>query len=353
MQWCYYYAYLRFLKFKLMKKIFLLLIISITFSLNLFSQRSADSFELILSDQKVSNSLYNTIGFLDSRYDTTNCGIIQLGAFNKKARVVMKIPFSKQLTFALNSMIDNTAKDGELLLQLRQFSFAEITGALSEKGYCYVKADLYSKLNNYYLKLSSVDTVIIFSSMDVTKALLTQGSYTITDFIFENLLIKAIDGDQYSFEDIVNIENIEKQKIPLYNVSHLADGLYENFKSFMSQTPDKQIMVEMKNDEINTIKTLNKKGKYINVKNKDIYAIVDNGHAYIATDYGFYPLQKKDNDFYFTGDAKVNANSVDVITAGIFFGVIGSLIASNAKSTFEMKIDHSNGGFIRIREIIY
>jgi hypothetical protein len=34
-----------------------------------------------------------------------------------------------------------------------------------------------------------------------------------------------------------------------------------------------------------------------------------------------------------------------------FFGIIGSLIASDAEASFEMKIDHGNGGFIRLREI--
>jgi hypothetical protein len=47
----------------------------------------------------------------------------------------------------------------------------------------------------------------------------------------------------------------------------------------------------------------------------------------------------------------VTAKTGDVIAASIFFGIIGGLLASDANATFEMKIDHINGGFIRTKEI--
>ena len=80
-------------------------------------------------------------------------------------------------------------------------------------------------------------------------------------------------------------------------------------------------------------------------------SIVHQGQPYVATDYGYYPLQKTGDDFFFTGKAKVTANAGDVIVAGVFFGIIGGLIASDASALFEMKLDHLNGGFMRIREI--
>lgn len=49
--------------------------------------------------------------------------------------------------------------------------------------------------------------------------------------------------------------------------------------------------------------------------------------------------------------AKVNANTGAVITSYLLFGVVGAIIASDADSVFEMKIDHSNGSFIRIKEV--
>jgi hypothetical protein len=264
--------------------------------------------------------------------------------------VVPKIPFSLQLTNVISSLIDSTAQEGELLFQLRQLSFAEITGAMSEKGYCYLKAAIYSKTNDQYQKLGSIDTVILVKAMDVTKALFRRGSKTITDFIANNLIKKADEPDYYSSSDIVNLDSLEKRKIIVYNTSAYSDGLYETYKSFMNQVPDKQITVEMKSEKM-SVKAPDQNGKPEKIKAKDIYAIVYKGQPYIATEYGYYPLQKTGDDFFFTGKAKVTANTGDVIVAGVFFGLIGSLIASDAEATFEMKIDHLNGGFIRLREI--
>jgi hypothetical protein len=316
------------------------------------AQSRSEGFELILPEQKVQNSLYNAIKYLDSRYDTTQMGIVQLGAFNKKAKVVAKTPIATQLTGVLNSLVDTTrAKEGELLFQLRQLSFAEITGATSEKGYCYLKAALYANTGSAYHKLSSIDTVIYIKSMDVTKALFRNGSKTITNLIANNLEKEASDTQLLSFTDIVHMDSLEKSSIALYNTAQYQEGLYESYQSFKKQAPDQQITVEMKGDKISSVKTFDENGKSVKVKAKDIYAVVYKGQPFIATEYGYYPLQKISDDFLFTGKAKVTANTGDVIAASLFFGIIGGLIASDAEATFEMKIDHTNGGFIRLREI--
>ena len=334
-----------------MWKLLLPVLILLFTTANLLSQNRAEDFEISLPEIKISNSLYKTIHCIDSRHDTTYMGIVQLGAFNKKARVVPEIPFCVQLTNLVSALIDNSAKEGELLFQLRQLSFAEITGAMSEKGYCYLRASIYSKANNRYQKLNSIDTVILIKTMDVTRALFRNGSKTITDFISKSLLKSPADLNDYSFNDIINIDSIEKRKITVYNTAVLSDGLYENYQSFMNQVPDKKITVEMKKQNISQVKTIDQDGKSEKVKAKDIYAIVHNGQPYIATDYGYYPLQKTGDDFFFTGKAKVSANTGDVIAASFFFGIIGGLIASDAEAVFDMKLDHMNGGFIRLREI--
>jgi len=334
-----------------MRKLLITPLLILFICTDLISQNRTEDFEITLPEQKVSNSLYKTIKYIDSRYDTTYMGIVQLGAFNKKAKVIPKIHFSVQLTNVINSLTDTTAKDGELLFQLRQFNFAEITGAMSEKGYCYLRAALYSRIGDQYQKLSSIDTVILIKSMDVTRPLFRNGSKIITNFIANNLLKKTDDPDYYSFNEIVNIDSIEKRKIMVYNTSAFSDGLYESYKSFMNQVPDKQIEVEIKKQKISSVKTIDQNGKSEKIKAKDIYAIVYNGQPYIATEYGYYTLQKTGDDFFFTGKAKVSANTGELIAASLFFGIIGGLIASDAEAVFEMKVDHLNGGFIRLKEI--
>lgn len=333
-----------------MKKLTLLCIFTLLIFTHLFSQRFTEDFEISLPDQKVEHSLYKTIECIDSRYDTTFVGIIQLGAFNKKAKVIPKIPLSVQLQNVLNSLTDTSSKDGELLFQLRQFNFAELTGVTSEKGYCYLRADLYTKGSAGYQKISSIDTVIFIKAIDVTRSLFRRASKTITNFIAGNLLQESSDSNYYSLHEVIKMDSIEKRKIKVYNTLKYTDGLYLTYQSFKDQVPDKQIIVEMENNKVVSMNILNKKGKEVLLKTKDAYAIVVEGKPFISTDYGFYLMKKIDDDFKFVGRAQTNARAGDVIAASFFFGVMGGVIATNASAVFEMKIDHISGGLIRLRE---
>ena len=334
-----------------MYKFFLTIISPLFTAAHLFSQSRTEDFKLGSPELKVPNSLYSSIQYVDSRYDTTSMGIVQLGAFNRKARVIPKIPFSIQLTNVMHGLIDSSAKKAELLFQFRQFNFAEITGVVSEKGYCYIRADLYASKSGRYQKLSSIDTVLLVKSMDVTRALLRNGSKVISSFIADNLLKEPVDSSAYTFNDILHMDSIEKRKIALYNTTTYVDGLYTSYASFMNQVPDKQVTIEEKKGKISSVKMAAENGQMLKVKRKDVYAIVYKEQPYIATEYDYYPLEKRDDDFYFTGKAKVTADQGAVLAASFFFGIIGGLIASDADATFDMKIEHSNGGFIRLREI--
>src|SRR5688572_14940293 len=105
----------------------LLLILLVVYGASVSAQNRTEDFEITLPKQRISNNQYNSIAFIDTRYDTTHMGIVQLGAFNKKAKVYPKVPMATQLTNVVNALADSGANNGELLFQLRQFSFAEIT----------------------------------------------------------------------------------------------------------------------------------------------------------------------------------------------------------------------------------
>ncbi|MCC6288175.1 MAG: hypothetical protein IT249_09845 [Chitinophagaceae bacterium] len=318
------------------------------------AQKAVKNFELNLPEQKISHSLYNTIEYIDSRSDTSNMGIVQTGAFNKKARVVPATPFNLQLQKLMDALTDNsTSGKGVLLFQLRQLSFAEITGAMSEKGYCYLRAALYEKQHEGYSYINSIDTILVIKSMDVTKRLFRDGSKLFAEFIGGNLNKPASDEFVYTYADIVHIDSLEKKKLKVYNMDTYTDGVYTSYRSFTDQLPDYTNMdVMLKRDTVSGVKVKDAEGKIKKIKSKDIYAVIYNGKIFIATDYGYYPAEKYSNDFLFPGKAKVAASTGDMIAAGVFFGIIGSLIAENtANATFEMKIDHINGGFIRLREV--
>src|ERR1700733_3627584 len=86
------------------------------FFLRSFSQDATKNFELLLPTYKVHNSLYNKIGFLDSRSYKAQIGSISIGLLkNHDAKFVLKEPFENQLRSVLSKMIDSSAQEGELL----------------------------------------------------------------------------------------------------------------------------------------------------------------------------------------------------------------------------------------------
>ncbi|MFD1258864.1 hypothetical protein ACFQ3S_18800 [Mucilaginibacter terrae] len=317
----------------------------------LYAQHT-ETFNLIYPELPFSNGLYNKLQVLDSRTDTTQLGIVQTGAFNRKAKVITNKPLGPNLVRMFGLLSQFTTVKGTMLLQLRQFSFAEITASMSEKGYCYLRAGLYSQKAGQYQKIKFIDTVIYLSSIDVTQPLLRKGSEALTDFITHGMLSRPIDSTLYSYQDLVNIDELEKQKLKLYTATNYTDGLYLTYRSFASQVPDKPVTVKGMVSNMGNVTTINDKGKPQRVKPQKVYAIVYNGQPYVTSRDDFYPVTKTGNDFIFTGKAAVAANTGEVVMASVFFGMLGGLMASGgAESTFEMKIDHVNGGFIRLLEI--
>lgn len=329
-----------------MKKQIILSCFALLLSSNISAQNTNNVFEIALPEAKIKNSLYNTLNVLDSRLDTTHFGIVQLGAFNRKTEVKISTPIEVQLQKAFHHQLDSTAQNGELLFQIRQFYFAEITSAFSEKGYCYLKADLYTNNNGDYKRLARIDTVATVSAMDVTRLLMRQSSELITDFIAASSTQKPTDGENYTFADIMKIDDLEKSKIKLYTAENLTDGLYRTYTDFKLQQPNSNDFTVSNHPEPKVF--IAKEGKKQPLKPKEIYAFVKEGKAYVATDYGYYPLTKRDNNFYFNGKIKVTAANASVMTASLFFGLIGGLIASMPNNqTATLKIDHQTGEFIR------
>lgn len=337
-----------------MYKRYLIIFFLLLCTLSSFAQKKTESFQIPLPKEKVSSSLYDSIRLMDIRKDTTDFGIVQKGVFNRQAKVVADIPLAVQLSDVLNALKDSSAHNGELLLLLRQCSFAEIMKTTSEKGYFHFRAILFSHENGWYKKIAAIDTVVMVkSSIDVTKRMYRLGCKTITDFIAHHLTQQPKEELTLSATQLPSIDSIEKSKLPLYAGSTYADGIYYNFRSFANQQPDETtISVSFNKDgQLRRIYLIGKDGQKEKVKSKSAYAVVYHGKPYICTKYGYYPLEKRENDFYFTGKAS-DYTSGDLVTAEIFFGIMGGLLAQSATSVFEMKLDHLSGGFIRIKEII-
>ncbi|SFI39966.1 hypothetical protein [Halpernia frigidisoli] len=336
----------------------LLFLAGILFSSTFFSQNRTEDFNISLPEKKAEKSLYKTLTIIDARVDSTNLGIVQKGAFNAKARVVPTIPLKNQFQALLNTINGNDAGNGELVLYLKQLSFAEITGSFSEKGYCYFQAFLFNKTDDgRYQPLNKIDSVITHSSMDVTKATMRKGSEMISDFIVKNIDKQNSSQEFYSFNDLINYDKIEKSKIPLYNAEKLNDGLYTDFESFKDQKPSTILVTNVKTgpDKEKIIRIYNQVDtKEKEIKKQDYYALIYQSQPYIYSELenSFLKLTKReDGDLYFIGRAKSNPKMGNVVLATAFFGIIGGLVASSATANFESKLDYLNGGFIPVKEI--
>src|SRR4051812_12793644 len=154
-----------------MRKFLLVLLIALLPAAS-FAQKGTVDLEIATPEIKISNSLYRNIRLIDIRPDTTSYGIVQKGAFNRKVLVMPKTPLQDQLNNFLHAAVLNNVANGMLLLLVRQLSFAEMNGYSSEKGYCYLRLQLYADKNNTCYPVATIDTLITVRSFDVTKAML-------------------------------------------------------------------------------------------------------------------------------------------------------------------------------------
>lgn len=336
-------------------KLITLLIFSFL-TISSFSQEDTKEFNLQKPPIIKLKSKYNTIIVVDSRTDTTSMGIVQVGILNKLAKVVTCRPISLQLRDYLTSVIDSSAQNGTLIFQVRQFLFAETATMTSEKGYFFIRANLFAKSESNYKRLASIDTMVMISSLDVTNRLLKTASDIVTNCILSCLDIPPLQDELYSLKDIIRVDSIEKRKIKIYNVNEYKDGLYTSYNSFKNQIPDKEIVVRKKRDA-SIAKVMFKDSIHglVKVKSKDVYAIVTEGKMYISTGYGYYPLCFNNDNFYFVGKVKpMTPSNNHIFTVGVMFGVLGAMIASNMKGpgeNFFIIIDHIHGGFVQLRKI--
>ncbi len=317
------------------------------------AQNKKDVFEIAPPTKRVGSALYNSIRVVDLRNDPTNYGLIQTGVFNRPRKIIVETPLEEQLQKLVSRLSLGTLRDGELVLLLRHFSFAEIHPPfLAEKGYCYLKAGLYAGREGQYRRLDGIDTAILVKAFDVTQPMLHEGNKILTDFIADNLIKSGQDSVVYSYDELYSIEKIEKAKLPAYNTISYPNGLYATYEDFVNLRPrDAKLKVDIsKKGVVKSVMKENDKGKLEELNSNDVYAFAFDSKPYIATEYGYYLLQRKVGDFYFTGKVRNLGNEPEIISAAYFFGILGSLIATNSSSYYEIKIDYQTGNFIRLRQ---
>lgn len=308
---------------------------------------------------KISQSVFSEVEVADTRFDTVYMGFVQKGAFNRKAPIKLTQSMSDEVKESALKLVANASKGDEtILINIRNYFLSELTGAMSESGTFIFKAGCYLKRGYSYQFMFAVDTTIVVHALDVTKKLLRTANEQFGLFIQKAALFdkdKSDDKPGYSFYDIQHIDETEKRSIPVYNVELPQKGLYASFESFKNNTPtetnfSEEFNKKTKEPSFFRVKSDGNRGNEI--PRNALYAVCDGDQLYISTEYGIYPVTKRDNDFYFTGKAKETANTAAVAMASLMFGILGGMLASiPEKATFEFKIDHVSGKFLPVKKI--
>lgn len=319
-------------------------------SSNLFSQKRTREFRLKDPDKQVSTSLYSRIVLLDKRDIQDNLGIVQVGALNSRARVVAAPALEQQLQQQLDVAVSGDKQGGELLIRLDKFCVAELTGAVSEHGYFDFTATLFAKDDtDAYREIASLDTSLVVSGMDVTKKILNSASRVVNNFITDHLNSAPASSTIYTYADIEQLPELLKVQFPLYTQQALHDGLYESFKAFRMQEPVAATVEFRDARPSSRIIQRDAAGKMKKVSAREYYAAVSNGQVYIACLGGWYPMEKRENDYFFYGPAQQTASATAIVGGALLLGVVGAIAMSEPGFVnYLHKLDFRNGSFIKV-----
>jgi hypothetical protein len=322
------------------------LTLSLFFALGSVAQDKMKYFTLEYSGSKVPNSSYGSLKLVDSREDTSGFGAVRLGMLDKEAKVVSNGSFETQLGILLTKLNGDNSGTNQLIFQLRRLKFVEKADAGMEYGYCFFRANIFTPYSGDFKLLSSIDTfIVVESKKEVTKQLIQCANNCVVNFIKESLTKNVGYRIGLTYNEIVKIDSIEKSRIKVYTTNEYVNGVYRSFESFKEQTPEYSLFsITFEDGEITEIKAKNDKGRLRKIGSEEVYAIVNNGKPYISAEFGYYPLVKNNNDFYFIGDDKVNYIRGQVVKQYVYTPV-------PITSQFEIKIDHMNGKFMRVKEI--
>src|SRR5580698_6175557 len=298
--------------FTSMNRQLLALLILCLSSANLFSQGTTAAFEWTAPKSAPQKSLYKLIAFLDSRQDTSCVGNYSLELGAKPTKLILKTPIQPQLEAILNAYTDASSGFGAVLFQLKRFSFAET----QRTTYTYLSATLYALKDNGYVPLLNLDTTLVIDGpVNFQPALAYASNEVVNDFIAKGIVLAPVDTIVYSYDDVRHIDSVRKRKLKAYNTSTYAEGFYSNYSAFKDQTPDLQGVVKLRSDSSMTV-TLHSAEWTEPRGKKHIFAVVYRGVPYVVTHFGYYPLEKQGDDFYFAGRLNVVGSSQSPL--GIF-----------------------------------
>jgi hypothetical protein len=346
-----------------MKHFFKRLFLFITVCCGCIAAKAQKTENISLQSKHVTihSSVFSNVEVVDSRLDTTNLGFIEKGGLNRMVFLKTSQPLKDELASAVNNLINGANKqDGTLLIHVRQFRLSQFFGKGGENGVFILSAVFYLKNAAVYRKLLTVNTnVVVKSAWDVTAKLLDTvpevlGAYVQQAAGFD--VAKTDSTTQRTARNWEDLDEQEKNTIPVYNVDMPQPGLYATFEEFKNNRPSRQVMIVQEDEHdkplVYEIKENGKKGKEIKFKN--FYAVCDGKKLFISGQYALYPLSKRDTDFYFRSVGKEAGDGSPLVQGQtIILGRSGNLPAplNYDWAMVVFKIDHITGKFIPVRKV--
>lgn len=296
------------------------------------------------------------IQFMDLRYDTLDNGFVLKN--RKKLSLVIATSIRKQLSDILSSLIDTTGARGTLLLVLRKFKLVERNDIDFEYGYCFMRASLFAKFEDNYKRINDIDTLIVLKDREVTDTLLNDARNNFVNLISRSLKTELNGKPEYTYNDIVDMDDHEKKIIPIYNNNTYTDGVYLSWNSFSKQKPDYSgAQLSYKWNTNVRIKVKDKEGKPLKLSGNEIYGFVEKNVPYVCTDYGVCIVEKKNNELYYIGKSKISPDNEEYevpLTAAEQMGGNTAKAVAGVKPPYGLfisRIDHVDGSFMRVKKI--
>lgn len=319
-------------------------------------QSQTKEFFIPAPEGKAIESRYGLIKFLDLRYDSLDNGFVLSN--RKKASVIIATSIRKQLSDVLLALVDTSLAKGTMLLALRKFKLVERNDIDFEYGYCFMRASMFAKADLNYKRLYDLDTLIILKDREVTDTLMSDARKNFMNMITRSAMIDPEGKAEYTYYDILHLEEHEKKIVPIYNNKTYTDGVYLSWNSFKNQKPDlTSAQFSYKWNSNVRIKVKDKEGRTLKLSGNEIYGFVDNNIPYVCTDYGVCIVERKKDELFYIGKAKISQDNEEYevpITVAEQLGPNTAKAVSGVKAPiglFISRIDYIDGSFMRVKKI--
>lgn len=217
----------------------------------------------------------------------------------------------------------------QYFFMLEYLKVEDIPTERSVKGHLEMRTATFLKKNNqfYFLKKNRISKE--YQQKDhayITRAIAASISAEFSNIIKDSYDIKEL-NIPVSETDMENYEKVISEKLPIFSSDSFTDGVYNDYKSFAEQKPNKELMVRKNKEGI--IKGVKRVDDYDNL-NREVFAVVDNGVAYKKTPTNIIEIEKDNNGFFIVASEEelFPQNNTMTIAGAASFGIVGGIIGA-------------------------